>query len=255
MTKTTIYNERQMDVIMSDMANKFREYGSLSVDYGKPFKDSTKQQFGFIFGALIDSVIEFYKSRGEVWGVDEVKENFYQACAYLDERLKKQVTRFNGEKYEVPKRLSEMDCETTSVFIDKCIYLIDHAKCFEGLYLHPSIRYTWIRHITQDDIDGLRFVDFPRHDKEYLQYLRGQACLWCGCNQNVDAHHMRINGAAGIGIKPTDANCVSLCRKCHIRFHTKGIESFLQDCEWLTKYVDFATFLRLCYSRWKFRRG
>lgn len=251
MTKTTIYNERQMDVIMSDMANKFREYGSLSVDYGKPFKDSTKQQFGFIFGALIDSVIEFYKSRGEVWGVDEVKENFYQACAYLDERLKKQVTRFNGERYEVPKRLSEMDCETTSVFIDKCIYLIDHAKCFEGLYLHPSIRHTWIRHITQDDIDGLRFVDLPRHDKEYLAYQHKEPCLWCGTSQNIEVHHLKEVGYSGEAYKSDDWLSIPLCSSCHRAYHTRGKEEFEKAMSWITKYVSLVDFCRLRYNKWK----
>ena len=253
--KTIIYNNRQLDVIIKDIYNHFNEIGELYIDYGKPYKDITKNQLGFIFGALIDSVIEFYKNKGDVWEPEEVKENFYQACSYLDERLRKKVTRFNGEVYEVPKRLSEMDRETTSIFIDKCIYLIDHAKNFKGLYLHPSIRNTWIRHITHDEIEQLRYVNFPERNKEYLEYLRKQPCLWCGKSNNIEAHHLRINGFGGVSIKPKDVYCVSLCKECHVNYHIHGSDKFFEDCKWITKYVDIVSFLKFNYLRWLNKKG
>lgn len=250
--KTIIYNDRQLDTIIADMCNKFKEFGGeLAVDYGKPYKDTTKQQLGFIFGALIDSVIEFYKEKGDVWESEEVKENFYQACSYLDDRLKKRVTRFNGEQYEVPKRLSEMDRETTSLFIDRCIYLIDHAKCFEGLYLHPSIRNTWIRHITKDDIDNLRFVKFPRTDRNYLSCLRKEPCMWCGKTHNVEVHHLKEVGYTGESYKADDWLALPLCSECHRAYHTRGKAEFEYALRWITKYVSLVDFCRLRYNRWK----
>lgn len=249
--KTIIYNSRQLDVIIKDIYTQFNELGELAVDYGKPYKDITKNQLGFIFGALIDSVIEFYKKQGEIWQVEEVKENFYQACSYLDERLRKQVTRFNGEVYQVPKRLSEMDRETTSLFIDKCIYLIDHAKNFTGMYLHPSIRNTWIRHITTDDIEQLRFVNFPRQDKEYLSFEHKEPCMWCGKFADIEVHHLKELGYTGTAYKADDWLSLPLCKDCHIAYHTQGKAEFEKAMQWITKYINLVDFCKLRYNRWK----
>lgn len=249
--KTIIYNNRQLDVIIKDIYNHFNEIGELYIDYGKPYKDITKNQLGFIFGALIDSVIEFYKNKGDLWEPEEVKENFYQACSYLDERLRKKVTRFNGEVYEVPKRLSEMDRETTSIFIDKCIYLIDHAKNFKGLYLHPSIRNTWIRHITSDDIEQLRYVNFPREDREYIAFEHKEPCMWCGKSQDIEVHHLKELGYTGTAFKADDWLSVPLCRDCHIAYHTYGKDEFEKGMSWITKYVSMVDFCKLRYNRWR----
>ena len=250
--KTIIYNNRQLDVIVKDLYSKFNEYGGeLSIAYGKPYKETTKNQLGFIFGALIDSVIEFYKEQGEKWEENDVKENFYQACSYLDERLRKRVVRFNGEYYEVPKRLSEMDREATSVFIDKCIYLIDHAKNFKGLYLHPSIRNTWIRHITKDDLDRLRFVNLPRIDKEYISAEHKEPCLWCGKTSEIQVHHLKELGYTGTAYKADDWLSIPLCQDCHIAYHTNGKEDFERAMSWITKYISLVDFCKLRYLRWR----
>ena len=120
----TVYNSKQLDVVMRDMLNKFDTCKSLAISYDKSFKDKTVKQLGYIFGGLIDSVIDFYADQGIKWTQDDVKENFYQACSKLDENLVKVVRRFNGDVYQVPKRLSEMTVEEASVFIDKCILLV-----------------------------------------------------------------------------------------------------------------------------------
>ena len=249
--KLIIYNDRQLDVLVKDLYSKFTEYNELAVSYEKPQKETTKNQLGFIFGALVDSVVDYYKSLGEIWQIDEVKENFYQACSFLDERLKKRVTRFNGEVYDVPKRLSEMDREETSVFIEKCIYLIDHAKNFKGLYLHPSIRNTWIRHITEDDIKQLNYVNFPRSDREYLAFEHKEPCIWCGKFDNIEVHHLKELGYTGTAYKADDWLSLPLCKDCHIAYHTKGKDIFLNDMRWITKYVSLVDFCRLRYNRWR----
>lgn len=252
--KAIIYNGRQLDTIIADICDKYREYGELSIDYNKPYHEKSRRQLGFVFGGLIDSVVEFYKNIGEKWEVEDVKENFYSACAYLDDNLKKTVTRFNGEKYEVPKRLSEMDRETASIFIDRCIYLIDHAKCFQGLTLHPSLRNTWIRHITEQDVDEMRYFKYPREDRDYLAYQRKQNCLWCGRSGNTEVHHLKELGYTGTSYKADDWLSIPLCSDCHRAYHTQGKKYFEKSFNWLTKYVDLVTFCRLKYIRWRNHR-
>ena len=252
--QTVVYNEKQLEVIIGDMFNRFYEYKSLDISYDKPYKEKTLKQLGYFFGGLVSAVKDYYHNLGDEWEIEDIKENFYQACSKLDERLIKEVRRFNGDVYQVPKRLSEMDIEEASNFIDKSVWLIDNAKCFKGLTLHPSLRNVWIRHITQDDLLEIKNFVFPKEDKIYLSHLRKQHCIWCGKSQNIDAHHIRINGLGGIAIKPSDVFCVPLCRNCHIAYHTRGSDAFFNDCKWLTQYIDFVTFLELNYIRWRNHR-
>jgi hypothetical protein len=249
--KTIIYNDRQLETVIADMCNKFREYGELSVDYGKPYKAKTKAQLGFIFGALVDSVIEFYKGQGVIWKKKDVVENFYSACSYMDERLREEGRRFNGDTYTAPKRLPDMSREEASIFIDHCIYLIDNAKCFKGLYLHPSIRNTWIRHVTQDDIDRLRFEKFPRTDKDYLHHQHTEPCLWCGKSANIQVHHLKELGYTGEAYKADDWLSLALCADCHALYHTRGKEGFMQAMKWITDYLSLVDFCKMRYIRWK----
>lgn len=249
--KITVYNPKQLDIVIRDMLNRFDEYHSLAVSYDKPFKDKTLKQLGYIFGGLIDSVIDFYKEQGVTLTQEDVKENFYQACSKLDESLVKNVRRFNGEFYQVPKRLSEMSVEEAGVFIDKCIFLIDNAKPFKDLVLHPSLRYTWIRHISDSDILQIRNLQYPRTSPEYLAHTRTQACLCCGRMNNTEVHHLKLVGETGTGYKADDWLCIPLCRECHIEeLHQHGQQTFYQNFEWITKYITLVDFCRMRYLRW-----
>ena len=245
------YNQQQLDVIIKDMYNNFNEFQGLSVSYDKPAKDKTIKQLGYYFGGLVSAVEDFYKQQGIIFDKDNIKENFYQACSKIDERLVKTVTRFNQDTYQVPKRLSEMDLDVASVFIDKCIYLIDHAKCFTGLVLHPSLRYTWVRHITEDELYRAHLFVYPRHCPEYLAHTRQQACICCGIQNRTQIHHLKVAGQTGTGYKADDWLTLPLCDTCHLsELHQHGQESFAKSLEWITKYVDLINFCRLRYLRW-----
>lgn len=247
----TVYNSKQLDVVMRDMLNKFDSFKSLAISYDKPFKDKTLKQLGYIFGGLIDSVIDFYAEQGIKWTQDDVKENFYQACSKLDESLVKVVRRFNGDVYQVPKRLSEMSLEEASLFIDKCLYLIDHAKPFKDLILHPSLRYTWIRHISDLDMLQIKDCKLPRNCPEYLEHTRKQACLCCGRMNCSEVHHLKLMGETGTGYKADDWLTIPLCRECHIEdLHQHGQQSFYKNFDWITKYVSLTDFCRIRYLRW-----
>lgn len=250
----TIYNDKMLEVAVQDMCRTFNEYGELALTYGKPYKDKSLDQLGYVFGGLISAIIEFYKQRGEVWEVDAVKENLYSGASYLDERLRKTITRFNGESYTVPKRLSEMDRETASLFIDRVLYLIDNAKCFKGLYLHPSLRYTWVRHITPDDLQQLRFVELPAKDKEYIAFEHKEPCLWCGRSDNIQVHHLKELGYSGEALKAPDGLTIPLCASCHTRYHTAGKAEFEKAMAWITKYISMVDFCKIRYQKWKLKK-
>lgn len=246
-----VNNSRQLDIAIRDMYNKFSEYSSLAISYDKPFKDKTVRQLGYIFGGLVDSVVEYYKRLGIIWEKDDVKENFYQACSKIDERLIRNVQRFNGDMYQVPKRLSEMDLEEASIFIEKCLWLIDNANCFKRLILHPSLRYTWIRHVTKDELQRASFAKYPRLCPEYLAHTRNQACLCCGVMNQSEPHHLKVVGESGVAYKADDWLTIPLCHDCHIAdLHQHGQESFYRNLEWITKYIGLVDFCRLRYLRW-----
>ena len=246
----TIYNDKMLEVAVQDMCRAFNEYGELALTYGKPYKDKSLNQLGYVFGGLISAIIDYYKQRGEVWEVDAVKENLYSGASYLDERLRKTITRFNGESYTVPKRLSEMDRETASLFIDRVLYLIDNAKCFDGLYLHPSLRYTWVRHITAEDLQQLRFVEFPQKDKDYLAFEHKEPCLWCGRNDVIQVHHLKEAGYSGEGIKAPDWLSIPLCASCHAKYHLAGKEDFNNAMNWIVKHLSLIDFCKIRYNKW-----
>lgn len=247
----TVRNSKQLDVVIRDMLNKFETYNGLAISYDKPYKDKSLRQLGFIFGGLIDTVREFYKEQGIIWDDNDIKENFYQACSKIEDSFLRTVKRFNGESYQVPKRLSEMNLDEASLFIDRCLYLIDNAKCFDGLILHPSLRYTWVRHISKEDLQRANNFDYPRTRPEYLAHTRTQACLCCGVMNKSEPHHLRLAGESGASYKADDWLTIPLCHDCHIAdLHQHGQETFYKNFEWITKYMSLIDFCRIRYLKW-----
>ena len=249
--KKTIYNTEMLDKAINDIYRLLAEKKSINLEYSEVIKARSRKQDGFFFAALVDSVICYFNELGMKYTVDEVKNNFYNAVSYIDDEFMKTVHRFNGEEYKVPMHISDMDRKQMSVFIDKCVWLIDNAKPFQGMKLAPDIRNTWIRHITQDDLRMINEKSFPYSDAEYMSYLHKQACLVCGCHNGIEAHHLRIDGKGGTAKKPPDWMCVPLCSECHRKYHTRGHEWFLEQVSWLTKYLSLKEFLICNYYRWK----
>lgn len=247
MTKLIAHNEKMLDIAMADMYRQFKEYGCLRIEYEKPFKDKTKRQLGFFWGAIVDSIQDFFRQQGIDYSQDEIKNNFYQAIA-----PRKVITQFNGKQYEIWKHISEMSLEEMAEFIDKSIWLCDNAKAFKGLVLHPSIRYTWIRHITKDDLRNMPPIK-KRNDPEYLEHIRKQSCLCCG-RYGCEAHHIKGAGITGTGYKADDWETIPLCKTHHLYYHTKGKEWFETQTSWLTKYLSLDDFCRCCYNKWLLKK-
>ena len=251
MGNVCIYNEKMLDVAIQQIYKDFESMGEMNLVWEKKYKDKTIKQNAFFWGALVNSVQDYFYSKGIEYKPEDIKNNFYSAISYMDERFRRKVRRFNGEEYEVPLRISEMDIETMGRFIDRAIWLIENAPTFNGLVLHPSIKNTWVRHITTEDIKSVNRNNFSKRDNEYLAYLRKQSCLICGAYNNNDAHHIRIYNEGGTAIKPPDYFCCSLCRDCHRMAHIKGLSWVKNNLKWITKYIDIDNFLLIQYNRWK----
>ena len=249
--KVTCYNEEQLDKIIKQIYEDFEKHKELNIFWEKKKKDKSIAQLGFFWGALIGSIQDYFLECGIEYDPEDIKNNFYNAVSYMDERFRRKVRRFSGEEYEVQLRISEKDIETISRLIDRCIWLIDNSEPFRGIKLSTDIRNSWIRHITPDDMRMVDISKLPYEDKEYMEYLRKQTCLVCGCHNNIEAHHLRIKNTGGVAKKPPSYMCISLCRDCHRKYHLKGHNWFLEKIKWLTKYVDIDRFVIFQYYRWK----
>jgi hypothetical protein len=67
-------------------------------------------------------------------------------------------------------------------------------------------------------------------DKEYLRWLAHFPCVICNIKDGtVVAHHVRIGQAGGVGLKPSDSNCIPLCHTHHMELHNYplGEETYL----------------------------
>lgn len=62
----------------------------------------------------------------------------------------------------------------------------------------------------------------PGHRK----WVRGHACSACGSQTAIECAHVRTGTDGGVGIKPSDKWCISLCKECHSRQHQIGEEAF-----------------------------
>lgn len=62
----------------------------------------------------------------------------------------------------------------------------------------------------------------------HAAFVRAHACANCGSVENIEAAHVRNGSRAGMGRKPDDWRCVSLCSACHTRQHRVGEETFWQ---------------------------
>lgn len=245
MTKFVAYNQQQLDIAYQEMCRVLEETHAINLDFSEYKKPKTKKQLGFMFGCIVGAVLEFYHKLGDKsWTEKAVCRLFYDA---LSPKIK--MVKLNGDIFEYPKQISEMNREEMSNFIDDCIHLIDRAKCFQGLVLHPSVRNTWIHNVTLDDILAIDSNKFPRKCPEYLEYRRKQCCIICG-KYGCEAHHIRESEDAGISRKANDWETISMCKLCHAKYHDCGSKQFKDSLWWILDYLDLNDFVKCQFSRW-----
>ena len=149
--KTIIHNSRQFDTVIADMKYEFEAKGSLAVDYHPPYKVRTKKQVGFIFGALIGSMVDFLRECGVNTTHDAVRYDLYEEIRDIAPELVIDSSIL-GRRAARVKHLSEMDRRESSIFIEAIFHVIDNNIFFKAMQLAPDIRHNWINHLTLDDI-------------------------------------------------------------------------------------------------------
>jgi hypothetical protein len=79
----------------------------------------------------------------------------------------------------------------------------------------------------------------------HCNFVRSRACSMCGATENIQAAHVRIGSGTGIGQKPDDFRCVSLCGPhgdragCHAAQHRKGEVGFWKERDVETLIAEF----------------
>ena len=63
-------------------------------------------------------------------------------------------------------------------------------------------------------------------DSSYLAFVRTQPCCISGLTTGVVAHHVRMMGGGGVGLKPSDYLSVPLHHEVHQKLHSQGEGAF-----------------------------
>jgi len=86
----------------------------------------------------------------------------------------------------------------------------------------------------------------------HLKFVRGFACVACGSDQAIHAHHVRLGTHSPMGSKPDDSFAVSVCGPCHFRLHSVG-EGTFQKTHGIDLIALAAEFLAKSPHRSKFK--
>lgn len=69
-------------------------------------------------------------------------------------------------------------------------------------------------------------ADSGKRSPAHRAWVRGHACCGCGSETAIECAHVRTGTDGGIGVKPSDKWCISLCRDCHETQHRLGEPNF-----------------------------
>lgn len=69
-------------------------------------------------------------------------------------------------------------------------------------------------------------ADRGKRSPAHRAWVRGFACSACGRTDAIECAHVRVGTDGGMGIKPSDRWCISLCKDCHNQQHMQGEETF-----------------------------
>lgn len=67
-----------------------------------------------------------------------------------------------------------------------------------------------------------------RRSPAHRAWVRGHACAVCGTFTAIECAHVRTGTDGGVGVKPSDAWTISLCRDHHAEQHQIGERAFEQ---------------------------
>lgn len=244
--KTTILNKQQWETHKQTIERLLEEGRQINLVYEKASKPVTRKQVGFFFAALVNQIYLYFRNNG--WSIKEnqVRYGLYKQVAKVVPDMSYDLSMF-GEEPQI-KHISDMEtAEEMSEFINGVFTVIDTNPMYAGLKLTPDTRYSWINHITIDELAASKNQVLPERDNEYLNYVREQPCIICGIQHRSDAHHIRDTRTAGMAVKSPDWYTMPICHNCHMLVaHGTG---FKESIKWIK--MDIIDFCRICYLRWK----
>lgn len=71
--------------------------------------------------------------------------------------------------------------------------------------------------------------DAGKRSPAHRAFVRGHACSGCGSTTAIECAHVRSGTDGGVGAKPSDRWCISLCKTCHARQHQIGEPAFERE--------------------------
>ena len=242
--RVTIWNFEMWNNHKAEIEKLLLDGKQVNLVYEKAHKPKTKEQMGFVFGALIGQCVDFFEECGYVTSTEKVKDYFY-------EKVSKILPEIVEDNFLLPekttiKHFGEYDRELMAKFIDCMFEVIAEDPRFAGIQLTPDTFYNFVFHLTHDDIRNVQTMVFDERDENYLEHIREKPCIICGIQHRSEAHHIRDTRTAGMAIKSPDWAAVPLCHKCHMNIaHGEG---FKDRMSWLP--IDIVDFLRICYLRY-----
>lgn len=69
-------------------------------------------------------------------------------------------------------------------------------------------------------------ADIGKRSPAHRAWVRGHACSACESTTAIECAHVRLGTDGGMGQKPSDKWCISLCKDCHAEQHRLGEASF-----------------------------
>ena len=242
--RMTILNPEMLETVVMDICNEFNKHHRLNILYEKAKKPKTMAQMGFVFAALISQITDFFRSSGFIIDEEDVKYKLYEDVSKIVPEMVVDKQLFGGKPRV--RRISEMDRELMSKFINGIFEVISQDPLYSGLKLTPDTYYNWVYHLDKDQIRYARSLKFPELDPDYLEFVRDKPCIICGIQHRSEAHHLKDNRLGGISQKSPDWTALPLCHHCHMAVaHGTG---FKEALNWIPIALD--DFARICYMRY-----
>lgn len=243
--KCVVRNPEMWENCKVEIEELLRQGKYINLSYEKAHKPKTKEQLGFVFGALIGQCVDFLEECGYVVSTNNVKEYFYNKVS----EILPDIVEENFLLPEKPtiKHFGDCDRELMAKFIDCMFVVIENDPRFDGIMLSPDTFYNWAFHLTPDDIKTAQTMNLKERDENYLEYLRERPCIICGIQHRSEAHHLKDMRLCGLSQKAPDWAAMPLCHRCHMKIaHGEG---FKERMSWIP--IDIVDFLRICYFRYK----
>ena len=220
-----------------------------NLSYEKASKPVTQRQVGFFFAALVNQIYLFFRHAGWTITEKQVRYGLYKQVAEVVPNMVYDLSMF-GQEPQV-KHISDMEtAEEMSEFINGVFTVIDTNPMYAGLQLTPDTRYSWINHITYDDINAANAAELPERDPDYLAFVHNQPCIICGIQHRSHAHHAKLPSYVMVGKKTPDWSAIPLCAEHHLGgAHAQGHQWLVEHLPWIK--VDLEVFCKMCYMRWR----